>query len=218
MISRLIRKIKRHKKQNLANKIQQKFLTALKEIDSDRLIILDLGFNTGSVYDVISKNLNFDKYHGFEMQRDLVTAVNSKSLPKLTLHHAAVVGSDITYTHYYEPKSWSQENFKDGATIVENKINSKGSTIQTPAIRLTRWITENIASDKTVVLKIDIEGAEYEVLEDLAESAAVNQIHTIAVEWHCRKFGVENEAQYVARKNQIKIKLWQHNIQVIYWF
>lgn len=218
MIFRLIRKIKRLKKQKLAAKIQQNFLTELKKIDSDRLIILDLGFNTGSIYDVISKNIDFHRYHGFEMQRDLVTAKNFTNIVNLELHHAAVVGSDIAFTHYFEPNSWSQENFKDGSTIIQNKINSKDSRIRTPAIRLSRWLSENIASDKIVVIKIDIEGAEYEVLEDLIQSRTTHQIHTIAVEWHCRKFGIENEAQYLARKNQIKINFWKHNIKIVDWF
>jgi hypothetical protein len=34
---------------------------------------------------------------------------------------------------------------------------------------------------------MDIEGSEYEVLEDLIENKTINRINKLYIEWHCRK-------------------------------
>lgn len=218
MIKRISQKIYRNKKIKKQKKIQQEFLHILKQIDPKDLIILDLGFNVGEVFNLVSSSVQFDMYYGFEMQENLALSNEFLEMEKLKLIHAAVIDSDAETVNYYEPKTWSHHNLKEGATIKGEKLNSSSKPITAPAIRLSSWINENISPEKILVLKIDIEGAEYQVLEDLLSSNIKPKINAIAVEWHCAKFGIENEAQYLSRKNVVKISCWQQQVRVLDWF
>ena len=218
MITRLVNKIKRVNRLKKQKHLQHKFLDEIKLLDPKKLIILDLGFNVGETFNLISGGVEFDMYYGFEMQRDLAYAKEFKGRQKLKLIHAAVIDSDSQTTSYFEPKTWSKTNIKAGSTIIQNKKNSSDVPIVTPAIRLSSWIETNIPDEMLLVLKIDIEGAEYQVIEELLQHDFKPKITLIAVEWHCTKFGIQNEAQYLARKNQIKISCWQRDIKIMDWF
>jgi hypothetical protein len=41
-----------------------------------------------------------------------------------------------------------------------------------------------IGSYAVIIVKLDIEGAEYEVIESLLESGAINRINELFIEWH----------------------------------
>jgi FkbM family methyltransferase len=53
-----------------------------------------------------------------------------------------------------------------------------------PCIDLAKWLLENFGAEDYVVLKLDIEGAEYEVLDRLIETGAISRIRELYVEFH----------------------------------
>lgn len=51
------------------------------------------------------------------------------------------------------------------------------------AIKLSNFISE-LEADAYIIVKLDIEGAEYEVVQDLINTGAIKRIKELYVEWH----------------------------------
>ena len=75
----------------------------------------------------------------------------------------------------------------ESSSIYKTKASkrSKKQTIET--IDLGHWIKENFNEDDYVVLKLDIEGAEYDVLEHMIEDGSIKYVNKLLIEWHCAK-------------------------------
>ena len=58
----------------------------------------------------------------------------------------------------------------------------------TPVVGMSaaNWMIKNLKPEDDVVLKIDIEGAEYLVLPDLVKKGALNLVDEVYCEWHDR--------------------------------
>jgi FkbM family methyltransferase len=77
-----------------------------------------------------------------------------------------------------------------------------------PVRAISDFIWHQIPRDETVVIKLDAEGAEYVILEDLKELVQAKQISRIMVEWHhCR--GSERQAQIEADYKALGLPLEQ---------
>lgn len=75
--------------------------------------------------------------------------------------------------------------FTDGSSIFSTlNDNHKGSVIQVPAFDLTSWIAEAFTEQTYIILKLDIEGAEYDVLEKLISTGVINMVDELWGEWH----------------------------------
>ena len=60
------------------------------------------------------------------------------------------------------------------------------STVTVPTINFSEWILNNIHKNPgdTVIVKLDIEGSEYSVLEQMLEDGSINLIDELLVEFH----------------------------------
>ena len=56
--------------------------------------------------------------------------------------------------------------------------------VEVESIDLSKWITENFSKNDIIVLKMDIEGAEYTVLPKLIEDGTASYINRAFIEWH----------------------------------
>ena len=58
------------------------------------------------------------------------------------------------------------------------------------AVRLGRWLRRRFRPSDRIVVKLDVEGAEYSVLDELVASDAVGYLSELYVEFHWRRVGV----------------------------
>jgi len=79
-------------------------------------------------------------------------------------------------------KAWADLQKKGKSWIEEKKVC---------VMDFTRWAHGNLRPDHNVFMKIDIEGAEFEVLQQLIDSKAAKLIDTIGIEWHGMKMRKE---------------------------
>jgi FkbM family methyltransferase len=133
----------------------------------------------------------------------------------ITTFHSAVSTEDGTITLNIENSSAKENNpgkTGTGTSIIPlDQWQCSGvfdETVVVPSIDFSKWILENCNKSDYVVLKMDIEGAEYNVLEKVISSGAVALIDKLYIEWHSRMF--PNPSEYLQREEQI-LKVFADN-------
>ena len=75
-----------------------------------------------------------------------------------------------------------------GSTLIRTKhVNQMRGSIRVPTIDFIKWFDTYIPSNSTNILKIDIEGAEYELLSHLIISGHACKLKGLLFEWHSHK-------------------------------
>lgn len=139
----------------------------------------------------------YDPVNGFA---DLWVAI-SKHYPEINFTQKAVYiyNGDITY--YQRPT-----NVPLGSTIMQAKLqNDENDTMTVPCIDIL-----DIVPDEPYCLKIDAEGAEYDILERIITKGNPDNIDRLYVEWHDSKMTSDNYARQIVITNCFKnrIKAW----------
>ncbi len=160
---------------------------------------------------------------GFEIQQDIqhfVEDVKAKFPGRsVEVIYSAISDKDGT-VEYFEPEKWGK-NYKGGTTIVENKIamsyDSRASKVA-PATDFSRWLTENVAEDEFIFVKMDIEGGEYDVIKSLFKTGAIDLINVFAIEWHSNKFPEPQCTEYENIERRLKKYSKDHEISILDWY
>lgn len=80
-----------------------------------------------------------------------------------------------------------------GSTLIETKTSGKldkQRPLAVECIDLDLWIKNNFDRNDYIILKLDIEGAEYFVLPHMISNGSIEYIDQLFIEWHWRKVGV----------------------------
>ena len=150
-----------------------------------RKIFIDAGANVGN-----SIQLFLDKYpsaeeftiHSFEANPKLHTPLD-KYRDRATIHHEAVYRKDTTLK-FYLGGSLNSSIRKDKTSGHLNK----SVPIEVKAINLAQFIKENFDKEDYIILKLDVEGAEYDILPHLLEEGIFDGwVSELFGEWHQRK-------------------------------
>ena len=137
-------------------------------------IVFDIGFNYGFfALDALTYKPN--KVIGFEPNPKLVKLFNELDIDSVELHQVAVsdkVGSTIFY-----------ENNFSGKSSIHSYINSDTSS---NSYEVNICSFNDMAEQYDVIdyLKVDCEGAEYEIFESIPKEFLTNKIRKIALEFH----------------------------------
>lgn len=127
--------------------------------------------------------------------------------PKHTFINKAVWISD-GFLDYYR----SNEKLRVGSTLIKEKKSGKidkQHPIKVETIDFSKWILENLNEDDYIILKMDIEGAEYKVLPKMFEDGSFAYINELWIEWHYRKIRLdENQHNKVFNQIHIPITKW----------
>ena len=151
----------------------------------DDYIFLDLGTNLGWVTDKLLKHNIKGEIHCFEPHPVLFKNLKEKykDSNNVFLNEAAVSNTNGEEYLYFKKEPTS--NNDDGSSLNINKSNISGQyKTKVKVIKLSDYISK---FDSVDVLKMDIEGAEYDVLNELIESGAIHKIKYIFYECHERK-------------------------------
>ena len=100
---------------------------------------------------------------------------------KITLEKKAMWIKDGTINFF------TKGDLSQGNTLSEEKTKKEKRQYtkqEVQCINLSRWIQDSFSRDDFLILKMDIEGAEYEVLEHLSKSGALEMIDVLFMEIH----------------------------------
>lgn len=87
----------------------------------------------------------------------------------------------------------------DGSTLIKEKLTKeeggigqldKTNPLRVKSIDLSAWLRRNFKKHDYIILKLDIEGAEYKVLDKLFQDGTIHYINRLFIEWHWFKVGV----------------------------
>lgn len=154
--------------------------------------IIDLGGNIGMATLYFKSLYPEATIHTFEPSpatfRLLETNVRENGLGGVTLHHAAVAGEEGELEFYTDPTRGASMvaslrpersvQFVHGSEAANADLANSGK-VKVKAVRLSSLLDHDVD-----FLKMDIEGAEQQVLEELAASGTLRRIRAMAIEYH----------------------------------
>lgn len=164
-------------------------------------LFIDCGANEGHVLSLYKAQLRDFKFVGFEIQEEMVELARKRN-PDASIVHSAVSTEageiNIFLPNYYGP------NFKGGSTTVASKFTNF-ENIETRTCQSIDFIDylckqRDIHGFDYIVVKMDIEGAEFEIIEALFhhyEKFSQTLIDLLIVEFHPEIESVVSEAECV---------------------
>jgi FkbM family methyltransferase len=153
-----------------------------------RKIFLDCGANRGQSIVYAKKQFGSDiEIYSFEAVTILFNKLVDKwkEDPKVHLHNLAVWDKKDKVKIYISTE-WS-----DASTLYLEKFDrkiDKDIYVEVDSIDLSEFIKNNFTPEDYIILKLDIEGAEYDVLYHLAKTGILSYINELWGEWHLDKF------------------------------
>jgi len=150
-----------------------------------RCCVIDIGMNVGFSTLYFARRDAVEQVHSFEpfgapyLRAMENIALNPEISDKITTHNFGLSAETATNTVMYD------DSTTIGASIRGNG-GARGTTIslQTASGVLTDIIYSAKAAGQAVVVKMDCEGSEFAILDDLASSGLLPQINIIMIEWH----------------------------------
>lgn len=149
--------------------------------------VIDCGANVGDMTSVMAEG--GATVHAFEPNPHACAVLRQKfePNPRVTIHEAAVHVSDGTLPLYLHENSGDNEVYwSNGSSLLADKPNVSGERcVEARTIDLAAFI--DALPGRIRLLKMDIEGAEVEVLGRLLEAGSLDKVDFLFVETHEKK-------------------------------
>ena len=79
---------------------------------------------------------------------------------------------------------------------------------KTPCIDFSKWIKDHFKKTDNIVLKMNIEGAEYDILEKMIADGTIEYINTLFCQFHWQRIGVS-----IDRHNKLVLALKKYSFK-----
>ena len=147
-------------------------------------IFIDLGAYKGDTLETALKMFSdFDNFYAFEPLKghfDIMQARFGNNENTFLINAAAdiVTGKKI----FYLGRGSSAE--EAGSLFIRKKDVHKDKAVMVETVDISQFIINTFHRDDTIVLKLDIEGKEYDVLEKMLADDSICYISKLYCEWH----------------------------------
>ncbi len=159
---------------------------------------IDLGSRKGvSLKWAIGRYTDMDKYIAFEPVPEFYNRLVYKfrSKPKVKINKAAIGAADKKDAIFYLDKTLLSNRkmfIGKGSSLVKGM--QCGEKIKVKKVSLSNYILNNFKKSDYIIVKVDIEGMEYDVLEDMIASGAMSYINELFCEWHNKQLVKKTDA------------------------
>ena len=147
-----------------------------------RKIFIDCGGHVGESILLFKKSKLYDKsYKIFSFEPVPYLAEYYKDWKGISFLQRAVWIYDGTIDFYLSKK------LDDGNTLFKGKKTGgvdKENPIKVVCIDFSEWLYWRFDTDDYIILKMDIEGAEFKVLYKMIEDKTIDLINKLYIEWH----------------------------------
>lgn len=148
---------------------------------NENSIVYSFGIGEDISFDTALLNRYNCKVFGFDPTPKSIKWIASKGLPEGFQFYDFGIGERTEKAVFYFPKN---PNFVSGSVVIQNNVNTSEAT--EVELKTLKDTVELLGHTRIDVLKMDIEGAEYAVVENILRSDL--QIGQILVEFHDRFF------------------------------
>ena len=150
--------------------------------------------NTASMVSMMDKVLGKDRsgvcYYGFEANSAHYTRLQRLKeyfkAKNVHIWNRPVAAHDryMTFYHANTKSDYSNEEWGFSAT----RYTRNGIPVQLKALDFPKWFAgmKFDPAVTTILIKMDIEGSEYEVVAALMAQGLLCKVHTVTIEWHAR--------------------------------
>jgi FkbM family methyltransferase len=129
--------------------------------------------------------------HGFDPTPRCRAWVEQQNLPRAFKFHLLGLGATEGELEFFAPEKGDHVSYS-----AQPAANSDLSLKITAPVQRLEKIVEDIGEGVPDVLKMDIEGFEYDVIDDILRGAM--RPYQLLVEFHHRMYGIDNKATYQA--------------------
>jgi FkbM family methyltransferase len=209
-------------------------------MNPSRNVLIDCGTHFGQGLGDFVRRFNVDDswiVHSFEANpitfRALETGIdlppgyeNVKRLEFVQYHNQALSDHDGTITLQVESPPGEGETGMGTSIIGLDKWNPQDgnlrqnfvTTYDVQCIDFAKFIQTNFNPSDRIIIKMDIEGAEFDVLEHMDSLGVLSYVNFIAVEWHSNFFMPANKSEMFGRENMLKKRLVELGIHHESWY
>ena len=182
-----------------------------------RKIFIDCGYNMGDVTSEFRNKLGDSfEYYAFEANPYLYEKYKNKH-DFLSLQSKAVWIADgqIPFYVVVVDRNGNDNKYTGASTLIKEKsnwnmsIHQREEEVLVECIDFSKFLSDNFEKTDYIIVKMDIEGAEYEILNKLIEIDTADFMNEIYVEFHDEKVGLS--------KDKIISDLEKLNIKVHKW-
>lgn len=163
-------------------------------------VFVDAGSHEGKISRMFHKKHPEYKIYAFEPNPN----IKPKYSPEVIFHNKAVWIENTERDFYlYE------DTRSEGCSLMYEKQGEtidREHPIKVKCIDFSRWITETFNRKDKIVLKMDIEGAEYEVLNKMIKDNSIGYINKLYIEFHIHKLEIDRNIhdELIDKLKQIK--------------
>lgn len=178
-------------------------------------VFIDCGANNGSSIELfLSKYPNASKFeiHSFECNPKLVQQLNQKyphkNFPSIFIYNKAVSIKDGESNFYIG-------NHLSSSLRVDKKTGGikYNNPFKVVTVDLHNFIVSNFSQEDYIILKLDIEGSEYDILPHLLQQNTFTFVNELFGEWHWTK--LKNVSQLF--HDELEKKLLEKGVMMKKW-
>lgn len=188
-----------------------------------RKILIDCGAHCGCTRRFFRKN--FDSNYEYEIFSFEPDPEFNQFCPKLI--NKAVWTTETTKTfHKFDIRGGSSLNKYRADLLSQQKghinhtdLNVQGKKLYYGKIRtaievecfdINKWILDNFSKEDYIVLKLDVECAEYQIIPHMISGGSMSYVNKLYIEWHnvkCNCGGKQKDAELTAKLNEMGISV-----------
>jgi FkbM family methyltransferase len=184
--------------------------------DAESVLFIDLGANLGQGYTWFSRyfdtpNVEFELFEpNPNCFAELLKLPGVRS-GEVKVHNVGVGAAAGFFKFYGLAEGEGGKTSQGGSIVKEHNSNryaaSDDGAIDVEVINFSDYLREKAKNFKKIVVKMDIEGAEVDLLESMIENRSVDLIDYLYVEFHSQYQDEETAAVTRAREEAILTKL-----------
>ena len=168
-------------------------------------IFLDVGAHTGQTLKIaLEKKYKFGKIYCFEPVPECCRQLKKFKDKKVVICQYGLWDKNKT-GRLYAPKT-------KGASLFKDKFHQEVKSQEVKLVRASDWFAQNLKKNHRVYLKLNCEGAECIILNDLIASGEYKKIKVLMVDFDIRKISSQKHLM-----SQMKIRLNQLGIPKIFY-
>lgn len=155
-----------------------------------RSIYIDFGANTGDTIAAQMASSVVDFCWGFEPNPALATLARRRfeGQPVEIIEMAAWVGEGVLPLYLGHPLSSTLLAGKVALEEYPEYVVTYEKSVDVSTFDTGQWLREHVSEADDVIVKMDIEGAEYQVLQRLLDGGEIDLIKELRCEFHVERF------------------------------